>query len=153
MQNHCLNLFNIMKMLSPIIVYHFFSALMISGPLGSRALGPGPTGPVVNPALRSVSKNNPFFAFLWSRMCTTLVFEWSPPPGTIDEPSWVDCIFFFISFFLSLCFYSKRDTNHKELHRIKKKLCYQSIHDHDDDQWCRILLLWLVFSTSPCTHG
>ena len=33
------------------LFFFFFFAFMVLGPLGSQALGPGPTGPVVNPAL------------------------------------------------------------------------------------------------------
>ena len=38
-----------MKMLNPTVL--FFFSLMTSGPLDLWALGPGPTGPLVNPAL------------------------------------------------------------------------------------------------------
>ena len=40
---------------------------------------------------RLSSKNNPFFVFLWSCMCTTLLFEW-PPPGCFSSGGDDECI-------------------------------------------------------------
>ena len=49
---------------------------------------------------RSASKNNLFFAFLWSRMCTTLLFE-CPPCGLVLVGVWTAVGIKMVNYFFS----------------------------------------------------
>ena len=81
---------------------YFFFALIIMGPPGSWALGPGPTGPVVNPAL-DILFSSSHFDTSFGENDWQMVEVWPSHDFTVIARVNTACVFMTLNFKFTAC--------------------------------------------------